>query len=150
MICDYYLVRKGYLQIKDLYSVRKDSPYRHFYGFSWQAYTSYISGILVNITGFAGAVGRDVPVGAQYIYNINYFSGFLVSFSMYYLLTLVVPVPASSTSWNEVDVDVDNLSVADGQDVEPPYYSYEQPALVQDGSSSSEQKGPKSGSKAMF
>ncbi|GES59234.1 uracil permease [Aspergillus terreus] len=148
MICDYYIVRKGYLQLKDLYSARPGSPYRHFFGFSWQAYASYISGILVNIVGFAGAVGRTVPVGAQYIYNINYFSGIIVSAAMYYILTRLFPVAATSNTWNEVDVDVDGLSVADGVEVEP-YTSYEVPEPVKS-DSSSERKGPKAGSAAVY
>ncbi|GAB1212483.1 hypothetical protein ATERTT37_001622 [Aspergillus terreus] len=148
MICDYYIVRKGYLQLKDLYSARPGSPYRHFFGFSWQAYASYISGILVNIVGFAGAVGRTVPVGAQYIYNINYFSGIIVSMVMYYILTRLFPVAATSDTWNEVDVDVDGLSVADGVEVEP-YTSYEVPEPVKS-DSSSEHKGPKAGSAAVY
>ena len=75
MITDYYIVRKGYLNIKALYSARTSDAYYYSYGFSWRAYAAYLSGIMVNIVGFAGAVGRDVPVGAQYIYNVNYFSG---------------------------------------------------------------------------
>ena len=34
----------------------------------------YIAGILINVVGFAGAVGTPVPKGAQYIYNLNFFS----------------------------------------------------------------------------
>ncbi|PKY08884.1 uridine permease/thiamine transporter/allantoin transport [Aspergillus campestris IBT 28561] len=119
MICDYYIVRKGYLQTKDLYSASKDSPYYYCCGFSWHAYAAYLSGLLVNIVGFAGAVGRKVPIGATYIYNVNYVSGFLVSFAMYYALTWAVPIPATSAVWNEVDVDVDDdpMSVAEGEEV---------------------------------
>ncbi|GKZ34634.1 hypothetical protein AbraIFM66950_004948 [Aspergillus brasiliensis] len=121
MICDYYFVRKGYLRVKDLYSVGIDSAYRYTYGFSWHAYASYLAGILVNIVGFAGAVGRTVPVGAQYIYNINYFSGFVVSCAMYYALARLFPIPATSSKWHEADIDADedHLSVADGQEVYP-------------------------------
>ncbi|OOG00775.1 hypothetical protein ASPCADRAFT_202602 [Aspergillus carbonarius ITEM 5010] len=121
MVSDYYLVRKGYLRVKDLYSARSDSAYRYMFGFSWHAYASYLSGIIINIVGFAGAVGRSVPVGAQYIYNINYFSGFLVSFVMYWALTKLFPIPATSDKWHEVDTDVDEdrLSIADGQEVYP-------------------------------
>lgn len=117
MICDYYIVRRGYLDIKALYSGRRTDPYFYTYGFSWRAYASYIAGILINIVGFAGAVGRDVPVGAQYIYNINYFSGVLVSGGMYYILTRLFPVPATSDHWHEADVDIDDFSVAYGQEV---------------------------------
>ncbi|KAE8147710.1 permease for cytosine/purines, uracil, thiamine, allantoin-domain-containing protein [Aspergillus avenaceus] len=149
MLCDYYIVRKGYLRVKDLYTVQRGSAYRHVYGFSWQAYASYISGILVNIVGFAGAVGRDVPIGAQYIYNVNYFSGVVVSAIMYYILTRLYPIPATSATWNEVDTDDDSLSVAYGQEVEP----CEGPDLAKQDSLSfsaqADQKGPKAGSSAV-
>lgn len=119
MICDYYIVRKGYLDIKALYSGRKTDPYYYTLGFSWKAYAAYLAGILINIVGFAGAIGRDVPVGAQYIYNINYFTGVLVSGGTYWILTRIFPVPATSDYWNEVDidVDVDDYGVAYGQPV---------------------------------
>lgn len=117
MICDYYIVRRGYLDIKSLYSAKKTDPYFYTYGFSWRAYASYLAGILINIVGFAGAVGRDVPVGAQYIYNINYFSGVIVSGGMYWILTKIFAVPATSETWNEVDIDIDEFTVSYGQEV---------------------------------
>ncbi|KAL2869289.1 nucleobase cation symporter-1 family protein [Aspergillus lucknowensis] len=116
MICDYYVVRKGYLVVKDLYSGEKDSVYRFSYGFSWQAYASYLSGILINIVGFAGAVGRKVPVGAQYIYNVNYLSGFIISSVVYFILTRFFPVIATSDTWNEANTDIDNVQT-EGHDV---------------------------------
>lgn len=69
LICDYYFVRKGYLQVNDLYSARKSGPYFYQFGINWRAYTAYIAGILINVVGFAGAIGRKVPKGAQYIYK---------------------------------------------------------------------------------
>lgn len=117
IITDYYFVRKGYLELRELYSARKRSPYYFTFGFSWRGFTAYISGILVNIVGFAGAVGANVPIGAQYIYNVNYFAGFIVSGTIYYLLCWAFPIPATSDTWNEVDVDVDHLTVAYGQEV---------------------------------
>ncbi|KAE8306699.1 permease for cytosine/purines, uracil, thiamine, allantoin-domain-containing protein [Aspergillus transmontanensis] len=148
MLCDYYIVRKGYLRVKELYSAQEGSAYRFVYGFSWQAYASYIAGILVNIVGFAGAVGRKVPVGAQYIYNVNYFSGIVVSALMYYILTRFFPVPATSSTWSEVDQDVDSLSIAYGQEVD----AYDVPEPVKADSLNygtlQERKGPKAGSSA--
>ncbi|KAJ5806703.1 hypothetical protein N7474_010295 [Penicillium riverlandense] len=102
MASDYYLVRKGYLDIEQLYSAREDGPYYGICGLSWHGYAAYFCGILINIVGFAGAVGVHVPVGAVYIYNINYFSGFIVSGGTYWLLAKMVPVPATSDTWNEI------------------------------------------------
>lgn len=112
MISDYYFVRRGYLEIKELYDGRKAGPYFYTFGIHWRAYAAYISGILINVVGFAGAVGNDVPIGATYIYNINFFTGFIVSSGMYYLLCRFFPVPAVSERWMEVGDEIDDLHVA--------------------------------------
>lgn len=118
MITDYYIIRRGYLDVRALYSAHKSDPYYFTFGFSWRAYTAYICGILINIVGFAGAVGQKVPAGAQYIYNLNYFTGFLVSTVVYYLLVRLLPIPGMGTYWNEVDIDADGeFSLAYGQPV---------------------------------
>lgn len=101
MACDYYTVRKGRLLLDDLYTDARGSTYRYFYGVSWQAYAAYIGGILINVVGFAGAVGTPVPIGATYIYNVNFFAGFIVSYFMYWLLCWLVPIPGCAESWDE-------------------------------------------------
>lgn len=103
---------QGYYQIKDLYSARKRSPYYYSFGFNWRAYTAYIAGILINIVGFVGAIGVEVPVGAQYIYNLNFFCGFIVASSTYYLLCKLSPVPATSDVWMEVGDEIIDPSLA--------------------------------------
>jgi NCS1 family nucleobase:cation symporter-1 len=60
IICDYYIVRKGYYSLRDLYSAQKSSPYFYWFGWSWRGYTAYICGIAVNIVGFVGAIGVKV------------------------------------------------------------------------------------------
>jgi len=129
MISDYYFVKRGYLQVKDLYSAKRDGPYFYFYGFNWRAYAAYISGILINVVGFAvsllslsyetyanrldqGAIGDKVPAGAMYIYNLNFFCGFIVSSGVYYLGCRFYPIPATSDRWLEVGDEIRNMSVA--------------------------------------
>ncbi|KAH9231123.1 hypothetical protein K456DRAFT_434729 [Colletotrichum gloeosporioides 23] len=112
MCSDYYFVRKGYLEIKELYDARKAGPYFYTWGINWRAYAAYIGGILINVVGFAGEIGRDVPVGAKYIYNINFFAGFIVSSGMYWGLCKIFPVPATSDRWMEVGEEIDDIRVA--------------------------------------
>lgn len=90
IICDYYFVRRGYLQVPDLYSARKSGPYYYTLGIHWRGYAAYIAGI---------------------IYNFNFFAGLIVSSSVYYLLYRFFPVPATSTVWREVGDD-ENLHIA--------------------------------------
>jgi NCS1 family nucleobase:cation symporter-1 len=112
MICDYYIVRKGYLQIKDLYSGKKTGPYYYTLGFHWRGYAAYIAGILINVVGFAGAIGREVPIGAKRIYDLNFFAGFLVASITYWALCKISPVPATSDVWMEVGDEITDISVA--------------------------------------
>ncbi|CAM1511707.1 Fc.00g092200.m01.CDS01 [Cosmosporella sp. VM-42] len=111
MVSDYYLVRKGYLEIKELYDARKEGPYYYNYGIHWRGYVAYISGILINVVGFAGAVGTKVPKGAEYIYNLNYFCGFGIAAGMYWALCTLFPVPATSDKWMEVGEEIDDVRV---------------------------------------
>ncbi|RFU31857.1 hypothetical protein B7463_g4480, partial [Scytalidium lignicola] len=115
IISDYYFVRKGYLRVKDLYSARKVSPYYYTAGIHWRGYMAYIAGILINIVGFVGAVGKDVPIGATYIYNLNFFCGFIVASGVYWLLCKISPIDATSEVWMEVGDEVDE-SMAFGDD----------------------------------
>lgn len=112
MISDYYFVRRGYLEVKELYDARRSGPYYFTYGVHWRAYVAYVAGILINVVGFAGAVGRDVPIGATYIYNLDFFCGFIVSSGIYWALCKLSPVPACSDHWMEVGDELDDVRLA--------------------------------------
>jgi nucleobase:cation symporter-1, NCS1 family len=116
IISDYYLVRRGYLVPKALYTARASSPYFFTYGFHWRGYVAYICGILINIVGFVGAIGKPVPRGAQYLYNLNFFCGFLVASGTYWALCHWFPIPATSDRWREVGDEVADMRVADRGD----------------------------------
>ncbi|ODV63657.1 uncharacterized protein ASCRUDRAFT_73466 [Ascoidea rubescens DSM 1968] len=112
---DYFWVRRGLLKLLHLYTGDKNSDYRfNKIGVNWRAYVAYICGILINIVGFAGDVGQDVPIGATYIYRLNYFCGFIISFVLYGVLSHFFPfqgIPISNIfkdkgwfqEWQEVD-----------------------------------------------
>jgi NCS1 family nucleobase:cation symporter-1 len=112
MISDYYLVRKGYLQIKDLYSGKKTGPYYYTLGVHWRGYAAYIAGVLINIVGFVGAIGKKVPAGASRIYDLNFFAGFLVASISYWVLCKISPIPATSDTWLEVGDEILDPSFA--------------------------------------
>ncbi len=112
IVSDYYFVRRGYLQITELYSARRSSPYYFWYGIHWRGYAAYIAGILINIVGFVGAIGKDVPIGAEYIYRVNFFAGFIVAATVYWGLCKLSPVPAVSETWMEVGDFVEDPRMA--------------------------------------
>lgn len=63
-----------------------------------------------------GAIGKPVPKGATYIYNLNFFCGFIVASGTYYILCRLSPIPACSERWMEVGDEIRNVSVAYGAD----------------------------------
>lgn len=115
IISDYYIVRRGYLQIKDLYSAKNTSPYYFWFGFHWRGYTAYICGILINIVGFFGAIGKSVPIGADYIYRLNFFCGFIVAGGTYWVLCTISPIPATRDVWMEVGDQIVDPNMAYGE-----------------------------------
>ncbi|KAK1755922.1 uracil permease [Echria macrotheca] len=127
IISDYYFVRRGYLEVKELYDARKAGPYFFGIGIHWRAYVAYIAGIVINVVGFAGAIGREVPIGATYIYNVNFFAGFIVSSGCYWLLCKFFPVPATSDRWMEVGDEVDDIRVAYNEQSGSQEFDDEQP-----------------------
>jgi NCS1 family nucleobase:cation symporter-1 len=109
MISDYYFVRKGYLEIPELYSGSKKSVYYFTLGVNWRAYLAYIAGILINVVGFAGAVGAHVSTAVQNMYCLNFYLGFIISSLVYYGLCKLSPVPACGQKWpSEIVDDTDN------------------------------------------
>ncbi|RAL58265.1 hypothetical protein DID88_002265 [Monilinia fructigena] len=91
---------------------KKTSPYYYTFGIHWRGYAAYITGILINIVGFVGAIGKEVPAGATYIYKLNFFCGFIISGSMYWILCQLFPVAATSDTWMEVGDEIDDPSMA--------------------------------------
>ena len=87
---------RGYFDLRQLYSPDKYGPYYGIFGFSWIGYTSYLYGILINNVGFVGSISVNVLVTAIYIYNLNYFTRFIVAFIVYYILARLFPLPTTS------------------------------------------------------
>ncbi|KAJ7634856.1 permease for cytosine/purines, uracil, thiamine, allantoin-domain-containing protein [Roridomyces roridus] len=104
MVTEYYFVRKGHYRVADLYTARRDGWYYYTYGVNFRAYAAYISGILINVVGFAGATGRSVPIAATRIYDMSFFTGFGVSAIVYYGLNWVAPARGMAERFEEVDV----------------------------------------------
>ena len=115
IVSDYYIVRRGYLQIKDLYSAKRKSPYYFTHGFHWRGYAAYFAGILINIVGFVGSVGKPVPAATNYIYRLNFFGGFIMAGTTYWVLCKLFPIPATSDVWMEVGNQINDPSMAYGE-----------------------------------
>jgi NCS1 family nucleobase:cation symporter-1 len=117
---DYCAVRRGYINIFHLYSNDPKLNYSfNRFGVNWRGYVAYICGILPNVVGFAGACGNTVPIGATYVYNLSFFTGYISAFCVYCALVYFFPVPGmpepkflSKKGWYEeyIDYNVEDFS----------------------------------------
>lgn len=93
MMVDYWYSRKGNIHIPSLYRPEKGSPYYYIKGFNLRIYVAWVSGVVLVISGIAGAITLgSISQTAVNIYN----TGFLLSLSagavVYYVLCVIWPV----------------------------------------------------------
>lgn len=77
LICDYYLIRKQNLNVKDLYI--RNGEYEYKKGFNPKAIISLFAGV------FVALIGLLVP-SLSFLYDYAWFVGFFVSFVLYRIL----------------------------------------------------------------
>ncbi|QPG75294.1 hypothetical protein FOA43_002645 [Brettanomyces nanus] len=128
IFADYFVLKKGYLKLKDLYVADNSSSYYFWKGINWRAFGAYICGILPNIVGFVGATKtHKVPDGAMKIYYLSYFTGYISAAGMMIVLNLIWPskgIPGKILEkkwleeWQEVE-DFDIFFAAKRGDAEP-------------------------------
>jgi NCS1 family nucleobase:cation symporter-1 len=75
MICDYWIIRKRWLLVNDLYL--RGGAYEYSRGFNWKAVGALLLGAAVAL------VGLVVPA-LRFAYDYSWFMGFVVSFAAYY------------------------------------------------------------------
>ncbi|KAJ5793601.1 hypothetical protein N7457_000200 [Penicillium paradoxum] len=117
LICDYYLIRRGLLDIPALY-VTSPSPYYFLHGFNLRAFLAYIVAIAPNFYGFLFQMGVKAPIGIQRFYYIAYPTGLFIGFGAYYLVSLafVPPGMKEASGWMEPKdfVEDEDVSGSDG------------------------------------
>jgi len=102
LLCNYYVIARGHLDIPDLFSSSKTGAYHFTGGWNYRAYVAYIVGVAPNFYGFLNNMGVDAPSGVTKFYYFAYWVGLAVSGGMYYLLCKISPPPIMYESgWHE-------------------------------------------------
>ncbi len=120
MLADYYFVRRGYLNIGELFSGSSKGIYYYAHGWNWRAYTAYIAGIVPCFPGFLHAVGvAGIPIGAQRLYVFALPVGIICAAAVYCAINYFWPPPGGLASqWNEVEAGSADSSIIVGEDPE--------------------------------
>ncbi|ORY67235.1 putative allantoin permease [Pseudomassariella vexata] len=92
MIVDYWLVRRGNMHIPSLYRLELSSPYYYTMGFNLRAFVAWASGVVLVISGIAGAISPgSVSDTAVNLYNCGFILSFTAGAVVYYGLCKVFP-----------------------------------------------------------
>ncbi|TIB10384.1 hypothetical protein E3P77_02366 [Wallemia ichthyophaga] len=107
MLSDYFVVRRGRANVADLY--RAEGWYSYTYGVNLRAVAAYLCGVSINLPGFiASTPGNEEIVGrsATRIYNLSFFTGFLVSSVIYIAISYIFP-PTGAVPFNAPFEEID-------------------------------------------
>lgn len=122
LICNYYVISRGYLQVPDLYTGDKSGVYYFTKGWNIRAYVAYLITVAVNFAGFLGNMGVHVPIGIKRFYYFAYPVGITMSFGIFWICNLIWP-PAHHmplSEWHEPgnytrpDEDPQHLTALEG------------------------------------
>lgn len=118
MIADYWLVRRGHIRVRDLYSTDSGAWYAYAWGVNWRAYAAYLAGLAINMPGFVATLNPDIQVGvaAHRIFTLSWVTGTGVSALVYVVCCYLSPPPGLNRTFREVDESdyhnqVDEMSV---------------------------------------
>ncbi|CUM68154.1 uncharacterized protein PRCAT00005871001 [Priceomyces carsonii] len=104
VICDYWLIRKRKLKLKDLYSSELSGSYHFYHGVNIRAVVSWLLGFIWGVPGLAAAANPklSIPQGLHNYYKGSLFFGFCIAFVLYYIFCLVWPI-SDAGSFDKVD-----------------------------------------------
>ena len=106
MLGDYYLVRRGRLDVTALFSREKSTPYYYTMGWNWRAYAAYIIGIVPLFPGFLKACGlKSVPIAAGHLYIFALPVGIILSALAYWGICLMFPIPGMTSEAMKMEMD---------------------------------------------
>lgn len=95
MIADYFLLRRGRLDVDALY--RRTGPYQYHRGVNWVAVAALVLGVAPNFPGFLGALGvLDAPAWATAVYNWAWFAGFALAGGVYVMAMKILDPPLAA------------------------------------------------------
>ena len=96
MLCDYWILRRGYLNIEQLYT--RGGFYWYLKGWNLRAAAAFLVAIIPGLPGLANNVNHDVeiPEGFENVYTLNWLVGVVIAGAIYYGLSIAFAVPAES------------------------------------------------------
>lgn len=93
MLIDYFVLRRGNLNLADLFTLSSEGRYYFFHGFNLRAFAAFVIGFLLPLPGFAASFGHDIDIAATHMYSLGWVLSFLMGCLSYYIICLIWKLP---------------------------------------------------------
>lgn len=111
-ITDYFFVAKGNFSIRELYLGNSQSRYWYWKGWNMRAVASWVIGVVLPFPGFVATFGTvTINSGATHMWNMGYLLSIVMSGTVYYLLSIYIPVSTidKSLKFEEMAIELDSI-----------------------------------------
>jgi nucleobase:cation symporter-1, NCS1 family len=98
MLIDFFVIRKGNLNLTDMFSLSPHGRYHYFHGFNLRAFAAFVIGFLLPLPGFAQSFGTGGTAAAAHMYSLGWVLSFLVGCLSYYVICVMWKVPGDDGS----------------------------------------------------
>ncbi|GAA5994946.1 uncharacterized protein JCM10292_004445 [Rhodotorula paludigena] len=120
LFTDFYLVRKGRVDVRELYN--PDGPFAYTYGVNWRAYAAWIGSVAPNLPGLIRAINPDAMeenAATLYLYAFGWGVGCVLAVVLYYVICLVFPPHASFNQEKVYEIDeIEETGAASSSDAD--------------------------------
>ncbi|EMF15057.1 Transp_cyt_pur-domain-containing protein [Sphaerulina musiva SO2202] len=119
LIADFWIVRKRFVKMDDLYRGNEQSVYWYWHGFNWRAFLAFSLAITPAMPGYIiGCSDLNQPPNAwMKLSRLGFITGFTLSMFFYYLFNKIAPPPGLGLGERKHDEDTLILPSAYRQDV---------------------------------
>lgn len=118
MIVDYFILRRGNITVRQLFTRSGEGIYYYTRGFNLRAYAAFVIGFLLPLPGFIESFGTvSASAAAAHLYSLGWELSFAVGGFAYLVMGLIWPVPGNerSAGYETAPTDVDILAEAEAE-----------------------------------
>lgn len=111
MVVDYWVLRRGNLHVPSLYTKATGTPYAYLHGWNLRAVAAWVAGVAFTVHGIAGSLDPDaVNQASKNMYKLGFLLSFFMGAGVYYVLSVIWPVPVYPEDHVAADYDGDTGS----------------------------------------
>ncbi len=119
MLVDYFFIRRGNLNLPELFTLSPHGRYYFFHGFNVRAFAAFVIGFLLPLPGFAASFGHDIGVAATHMYALGWVLSFLMGGLSYYVICSIWKIPGDDGSYGfESQVETAKQIIVEGLHVD--------------------------------